>query len=248
MQGSLACKGASGEAAPRKPGVRNESEWWEMLCAPGALTRFLVYEVPSAAKLEVAGFSLSLCSYDVRQPSEHAQEGTAATSGSHTAPAMPSTFSSGPFSEELPTMPAAAHVNHAGGRPEPAQPFRRRKRLRAAGARTAPTLSGASASANPFDRMAPLDRDFPVEEYVLVQQWGFSINVRVLPPLWREPKSTESFLQKNMNHDSRPSMYTNPLYTSEETSTSSASDTGKLPFEQVLLRYGNIKMPPSLCT
>lgn len=235
-KGSLACEGASVKSERRKPGVqgRDASGWWDMLCAPGALTRFLIYETPSAAKLEVAGFSLSLCSYDARQPSEPTQAGTPAASSSHAAPAVPSTFSSGPFSEVLPTMPAGAHVSHAGGRPDLAQPFRRRKRLRAAGARTAATLSGASSSENLYGRMAPLDRDVPVEEYVLVQQWGFSINVRVLPPLWREPESSEALLQKNMNHDMRPSMYTNPLYTSEETSTSSISDTGKQPFEVML--------------
>ncbi|BDA48871.1 hypothetical protein COCOBI_12-5540 [Coccomyxa sp. Obi] len=223
----LTPQGASGEAEPPKPGVQEKhaSGWWDMLCAPGALTRFLMYETPSAAKLEVAGFSLSLCSYDARQPSEHTQAGTPGASSSHAAPAVHSTFSSGPFSEVLPTMPAAAHVTHAGRRPDLAQPFRRRKRLRAAGARTAATLSGAPAPENLFGGMAPLDRDFPVQEHVLVQQWGFSIDVRVLPPLWREPESSEPLLQKNMNHDTRPSMYTNPLYTSEETSTSSVSDT-----------------------
>ena len=234
MHGFLVCEGASGEAEPLKPGAQkmDSSDWWDMLCAPGALTRFLMYETPSAAKLEVAGFSLSLCSFDARQPSEQTQAGMQAASSSHSAPAMPST---GPFSEVLPIMPPAGHVSHAGGRPELAQTFRRRKRLRAAGARTARTDWGAAASEAPLGRMAPLDRDFPVEEHVLVQQWGFSINVRVLPPLWREPASSEPLLQKEVIHDTRPSLYTNPLYTSEETSTSSVSDTGKLPLEKMLI-------------
>ena len=194
--------------------------WWDYLCAPSTVTRFLIYAAPSSAKAEVAGLSLSLRSYDARQPSPSQPQPTAgsAASSGHATPAHP------PFSVGLPATAAATHTS--GHAPAGAQPFLRRKRFRAASGPTPGAVSGASASDVPA-RAGPREREPPVEEHMLVQQWGFSLTVRVVPPHWSEPEAGAA-LQGSMAQEAKPSMYTNPLYASEETSTSSYSDTGGL--------------------
>ena len=68
-----------------------------------------------------------------------------------------------------------------------------------------------------------------VEEHVLIQQWGFDVIVRVVPLGWKEPDSMAAPAEHKTSTDS-PHMYSNPLYTSEDTSASSMSDdAGALP-------------------
>ena len=64
---------------------------------------------------------------------------------------------------------------------------------------------------------------------MLIQQWGFDVTVRVVPLGWREPVSLAAPANHKTSTDS-PHMYSNPLYTSEDTSASSTSDdAGALP-------------------
>ena len=58
---------------------------------------------------------------------------------------------------------------------------------------------------------------------MLIQQWGFDVTVRVVPLGWREPASMAAPAKQKTSTDS-PHMYSNPLYTSEDTSASSMSD------------------------
>jgi hypothetical protein len=223
MMLSVACSGVHGKAAVLKSdmaGAVDTASWWDVLCTPSVVTRFLIYAAPSTAKAEVAGLSISLRSYDARQPqpSQQPQSAASAASSSHAAP--PPSFSFG-----VPASSAAAQPLRTSGASNAEQPFRRRKRFRAVAVPEAGASSGASASLAPA-RATPLERDFPVEEHMLVQQWGFSLTVRVMPPLWSEPEEGAA-LQGKAAQDPRPSMYTNPLYASEETSTSSYSDTGE---------------------
>ena len=62
----------------------------------------------------------------------------------------------------------------------------------------------------------------PAEEHVLIQQWGFEFIVRVVPLGWQDSKTTAP--EKRRTSLEAASMYTNPLYTSEDTSASSVSD------------------------
>jgi hypothetical protein len=69
-----------------------------------------------------------------------------------------------------------------------------------------------------------LQENAAAEEHLLVQQWGFSVTVSVTPPLWKEaPVAEECKRAPGAHHRT----YNNPLYTSEEASTSSYSDTGE---------------------
>ena len=68
----------------------------------------------------------------------------------------------------------------------------------------------------------------PAEEHTLLQQWGFEVIVRAVPLGWKDSQSTAPEKRKTSleNH----SIYSNPLYTSEDTSQSSISDdAGTLP-------------------
>ena len=58
---------------------------------------------------------------------------------------------------------------------------------------------------------------------MLIQQWGFDVTVRVVPLGWRESVSMAAPAEHKTSTDS-PHMYSNPLYTSEDTSASSMSD------------------------
>ena len=101
----------------------------------------------------------------------------------------------------------------------PGQHRKRRRQQR-------PEASPASGST---DSSAAEPVQAVVEEHVLIQQWGFDVLVRVVPLGWRELVSTAAPAKQKTSTDS-PEMYSNPLYTSEDTSASSMSDdAGALP-------------------
>ena len=62
----------------------------------------------------------------------------------------------------------------------------------------------------------------PAEEHTLIQQWGFEVIVRVVPLGWQDSETTAP--EKRRTSLDTANMYTNPLYTSEDTSASSVSD------------------------
>lgn len=90
---------------------------------------------------------------------------------------------------------------------------RKRRRPRAFAAPQAPG-EASSSSAEAAQR--------PVEEHVLIQQWGFEITLSIIPLGWKEQRSSATDKGKAPleNHNT----YNNPLYTSEDTSASSVSD------------------------
>ena len=62
----------------------------------------------------------------------------------------------------------------------------------------------------------------PAEEHTLIQQWGFEVIVRVVPLGWQDSETTAP--EKRRTSLETANVYTNPLYTSEDTSASSVSD------------------------
>lgn len=74
----------------------------------------------------------------------------------------------------------------------------------------------------------------PAEEHILIQQWGFEVIVRVVPLGWKASQSTTPERRKTSLESH--SIYSNPLYTSEDTSQSSVSDdAGVLPVSPDIL-------------
>lgn len=223
---SIACAGVAGLRQSEQDRVLASGDavrWWDILCAPAMVTRFLIFAAPSSAKAEVAGVSLSLRCYDARRllPSQQPETAAAAASSSHAVP------TAAPFSLGLPALTGAAQSSRAGAAADETLPFRRRKRLRAVVPQATASLSSATQSEGPAAAPRVLQRDCPVEEHVLVQQWGFSLAVQVLPPLWSELEPRETAPERKLAHEQKSSVYTNPLYASEETSTSSYSDTSR---------------------
>lgn len=103
---------------------------------------------------------------------------------------------------------------------------RQRKRLRVSNRANADGDAASALSAPEGSGVADQGRGVPAVEHVLVQQWGFTVTVRVLPPLWAEPRAeVPSQLKSPSRHQQLA--YLNPLYLYEETSTSSYSDTGE---------------------
>lgn len=62
----------------------------------------------------------------------------------------------------------------------------------------------------------------PAEEHVLIQQWGFEVIVRIVPLGWQDSETTAP--EKRRTSLETANMYSNPLYTSEDTSASSDSN------------------------
>ena len=60
---------------------------------------------------------------------------------------------------------------------------------------------------------------------MLIQQWGFEVIVRVVPLGWQDSDSTAPE-KRRTSLETANNIYTNPLYTSEDTSASSVSDDG----------------------
>ena len=57
---------------------------------------------------------------------------------------------------------------------------------------------------------------------MLIQQWGFEVIVRIVPLGWQDSETTAP--EKRRTSLETAKIYSNPLYTSEDTSASSVSD------------------------
>ena len=171
--------------------------------------------------VQVSGVSLALLAYDARQPAQ------AQAAAARPAAAGPSSSAAGGA-----VVPPIAGIGRApdrlaGAAPRAEQPLRLRKRVRMAvgSARRGAPQSAASAGPSP-----PADAG-PVAEHVLLQQWGFSLDARVVPPLWGEGQQSSAADSGRglRSHHSHLGAEAPPVHAAEEASTPSTSDTGVAP-------------------
>ena len=217
------CKGYAGNAG-RGPAVGEQAQ---RSCAgaldaartPAQLLASAMTAAPAAVRVQVTGLSLSLLAYDARRPAQQQASADAAPAAAAAAAAPGPSSSAAGFTAGV----ALADSRVSAGAPPSSQPFRQRKRFRASGGAQLGSSSEArpSAPSGPLAAAAAL-HGIPVEQHVLLQQWGFEVTVRV-PARRGQPQEQLSRGESPLRHHR---IHTNPVYASEEASTPSTSDTG----------------------
>ena len=215
--GTAGGEGSTGEGPARSPAGAVEA-----LRTPAQLLAWVTAAAPAGLSVQVTGLSLSLLSYDARRPAQAQPSAPAGPAAAAAAAAAPGPSSgAGVF-----TAGAAPPGSRGGAGAQPTvQPFRQRKRFRASGggepvgsSEGRPATSAAAAGPSGAAAL----QDIPVEQHVLLQQWGFELTVRV-PARGGQPQEQPKDGDSPARHQR---IYTNPVYASEEASTSSTSDTG----------------------
>ena len=211
------------ESAPANTPQASEGEravgWLEAARLSGqALGRSIAASAPFSVSAQVTGVSLALLAYDARQPAQ------AVAAAARPAAAGPSSSTAG----GAPVPPIVGFRRAPGAVPRAEQPLRLRKRVRmaAAGARRGAHQAQNHSAAGAGPAAPPADPG-PVAEHTLLQQWGMSLHVRVVPPLWSERQQPAADDTRDLhNHHSHPGAEKLPLHVPEEASTPSTSDTG----------------------
>lgn len=204
---------------PQFPQGERAVGWLEAARLSGQLLGSIAAPAPFSLSAQVTGVSLALLAYDARQPAQ------AQAAAARPAAAGPSSSSAAPVPPIIGIGRAAGKGAGAVHRAEPPVRLRKRVRMAAGGARR-----GAAQPAAGGGQAACADPG-PGAEHILLQQWGLSLHVRVVPPQWSEQQQAAGAAADKSrglhNHHSHHGAEGVPVHVAEEASTPSTSDTGE---------------------
>lgn len=161
--------------------------WLRMLHLPAAAWQHLSLNEPRGCIASVAGVSLIITAYGARvgtvPPTKAHPEAACPVKPSVPTPeTQPPQASSAPISASPEQQPFASHPATFTFGTNTGPSNRRRKRLRAAGFAEEHQPGNSSSSSS------PLDEPWPTEQHIILQSWGASACIRVVPPDWTDDR------------------------------------------------------------